>query len=284
MIILHDVWFSYTPGIPVLKGISLKIKEGEFIAIIGPNGSGKTTLAKHLNGLLKPEKGIVLIDGMDTKVTSVATLAKRVGYVFQNPDKFLFSETVEDELRFTLKNFGVSERQMKEYIDETLTLLNLEKFRDRSPFSLSGGEQRRVAIASVLVVKPKYLILDEPTVGQDANEKRRLADVLFNLNKKGTTIILISHDIEFVSEYASRILVLVDGRILTDGSAETVLTNEKLLKMANVIPPQIVQLFSKLRTNGFDFPRNVIKFNEALSLIYERVSKKLIGGNYNVSF
>ncbi|MHA1469448.1 MAG: energy-coupling factor ABC transporter ATP-binding protein, partial [Candidatus Asgardarchaeia archaeon] len=203
---------------------------------------------------------------------------------FQNPDKFLFSETVEDELRFTLKNFGVPERQMKEYIDETLTLLNLEKFRDRSPFSLSGGEQRRVAIASVLVVKPKYLILDEPTVGQDANEKRRLADVLFNLNKKGTTIILISHDIEFVSEYASRILVLVDGRILTDGSAETVLTNEKLLKMANVIPPQIVQLFSKLRTNGFDFPRNVIKFNEALSLIYERVSKKLIGGNYNVSF
>ncbi|MEQ9715962.1 MAG: energy-coupling factor ABC transporter ATP-binding protein [Candidatus Asgardarchaeum sp.] len=284
MIILHDVWFSYTPGIPVLKGISLKIKEGEFIAIIGPNGSGKTTLAKHLNGLLKPEKGIVLIDGVDTKVTSVATLAKRVGYVFQNPDKFLFSETVEDELRFTLKNFGVPERQMKEYIDETLTLLNLEKFRDRSPFSLSGGEQRRVAIASVLVVKPKYLILDEPTVGQDANEKRRLADVLFNLNKKGTTIILISHDIEFVSEYASRILVLVDGRILTDGSAETVLTNEKLLKMANVIPPQIVQLFSKLRTNGFDFPRNVIKFNEALSLIYERVSKKLIGGNYNVSF
>jgi len=284
MIILHDVWFSYTPGIPVLKGISLKIKEGEFIAIIGPNGSGKTTLAKHLNGLLKPEKGIVLIDGMDTKVTSVATLAKRVGYVFQNPDKFLFSETVEDELRFTLKNFGVSENQMKEYIDETLTLLNLEKFRDRSPFSLSGGEQRRVAIASVLVVKPKYLILDEPTVGQDANEKRRLADILSNLNKKGTTIILISHDIEFVSEYASRILVLVDGRILTDGSAETVLTNEKLLKMANVIPPQIVQLFSKLRTNGFDFPRNVIKFNEALSLIYERVSKKLIGGNYNVSF
>ncbi|MGQ4833465.1 MAG: energy-coupling factor ABC transporter ATP-binding protein [Candidatus Asgardarchaeia archaeon] len=279
MIIFNNVWFSYNNSHDfILKGISLQIREGEFVALIGPNGAGKTTLAKHINGLLKPIIGSVLVDDIDTRKASVAELAKKVGYVFQNPDKFLFSETVEDELRFTLKNLGYPDDEIPELIDKTLSELNLLDFKSRSPFSLSGGEQRRVALAAILVGRPKYLILDEPTVGQDALEKKNLAKLLKSLNENGTTILIITHDIEFISELVSRTIVLKNGHILLDGPTNKVLTKANLLSMANIYPPQISQLFLELNKMNKQIPSDIVRFDEALSFFHTLITNKFRRG------
>ncbi|MEM3716029.1 MAG: ABC transporter ATP-binding protein, partial [Candidatus Bathyarchaeia archaeon] len=167
MIEVEDVYFTYPNGVEALKGVSLKIYDGEFIAIMGQNGAGKTTLVKHFNGLLKPTRGRVLVDGVDTRHTTVASLARKVGFVFQNPDHQLFSETVEEEISFALRNFGFDENVIRERVEWALNLLDLAQYRKASPFMLSGGERKRVALASVLAWDPDILVLDEPTIGQD---------------------------------------------------------------------------------------------------------------------
>ena len=166
MIEVKDICFSYQSGVQALKGVSLTIKDGEFVAIMGQNGAGKTTLVKHFNGLLKATKGQVLVDGVDTTKVSIAKLSRDVGFVFQNPDSQLFSETVEDEIAFALKNFGYEPEVIEKRITWALNLLNLTQYRKTSPFMLSGGERKRVALASILAWDPKTLILDEPTIGQ----------------------------------------------------------------------------------------------------------------------
>ena len=174
MIEVKDVYFTYPNGVEALKGVSLIIKNGEFVAIMGENGAGKTTLVKHFNGLLKPTKGEVLIDNVNTQDISVAKLARKVGFVFQNPDHQLFSESVEDEISFALKNFGFEEKVIKKQVDWALNLLDVLQYRKTSPFMLSGGERKRVALASILAWDPKIIILDEPTIGQDHQQKEKL--------------------------------------------------------------------------------------------------------------
>jgi len=181
MIIVDNVGFTYPSGVEAIKGISLVINDGEFIAIMGQNGAGKTTLVKHFNGLLKPTSGTILVDNVETTKTTIATLSKSVGFVFQNPDHQLFSETVEEEIAFALKNFGFEQETVEKQVTWALNLLSLEQYRKTSPFMLSGGERKRVALASVLAWNPKILILDEPTIGQDHEQKERLRQFILQL-------------------------------------------------------------------------------------------------------
>jgi len=272
MIEAQDIYFTYPNGVEALKGISLTIQNGEFVAIMGQNGAGKTTLVKHFNGLLKPTKGKVLIDEVDTTKVSVATLARNVGFVFQNPDHQLFSETVEDEIAFALKNFGFKENVTKRRVTWALNLLGLTQYRKTSPFMLSGGERKRVALASVLAWNPKILILDEPTIGQDYQQKEKLRQFILQMKAQRKTIIIVTHDVEFVAECNPRVLLMLEGKVVADGEARKVLTNLEILTQASIVPPQIAQIF--LQLSDLELPKNVIDIYEAQGILLKILERK----------
>lgn len=273
MIEVQDVYFTYPSGVEALKGVSLTIKDGEFVSIMGENGAGKTTLVKHFNGLLKPTKGTVLVNGVDTKKVSVAALARRVGFVFQNPDHQLFSETVEDEVAFALRNFGFSEEVIKRRVEWALNLLGLSQYRKSSPFMLSGGERKRVALASVLAWDPEILILDEPTIGQDYQQKEILRQFIMQLREQGKTIIIVTHDVEFVAECNPRVILMRDGRIIADGEAKKVLTDPETLSKASIIPPQITQVFFQLPELNVN--SGIIDIYEARDILVKVLKKEV---------
>ncbi|MCJ7713344.1 energy-coupling factor ABC transporter ATP-binding protein, partial [Candidatus Bathyarchaeota archaeon] len=225
MIEVENVSFAYPNNVKALKDVSLLINDGEFVAIMGQNGAGKTTLVKHFNGLLKPSTGIVRIDHVETTKTSVAALAKDSGFVFQNPDHQLFSETVEEEIAFALKNFGFEKDIVEKRITWALNLLGLSQYRKTSPFLLSGGERKRVALASVLAWNPKTLILDEPTIGQDYRQKENLRQFIIQMQTQKKTVVIVTHDVEFVAECNPRVLLMKDGTIVADGEGKEILTN-----------------------------------------------------------
>jgi len=261
MIEVESVYFTYPNGVDALKGASLTIQNGEFVAIMGQNGAGKTTLVKHFNGLLKPTKGRVFVDGVETTKVSVAALARNVGFVFQNPDHQLFSETVEDEIAFALRNFGFKENVIKRRVTWALNLIGLTQYRKTSPFMLSGGERKRAALASVLAWNPKILILDEPTIGQDYQQKEKLRQFILQMKTQRKTIIIVTHDVEFVAECNPRVLLMRNGKIVADGEAKRVLTNPEVLIQASIVPPQIAQIFIQL--SDWKAPKNVIDIYEA---------------------
>jgi len=271
MIEVKDVYFKYPNGIEALKGVSMTIKDGEFVAIMGQNGAGKTTLVKHFNGLLKPTKGKVLVDNVDTTKTSIAKLSKNVGFVFQNPDSQLFSETVEDEIAFALKNFGYEPEIIEKRIGWALNLLNLTAYRKTSPFMLSGGERKRVALASVLAWDPKTLILDEPTIGQDYEQKEKLRQFVMQMRTQQKTIIAVTHDVEFVAECNPRVLLMREGKVTADGIATEILTDPQILTQASIVPPQIAQIFLELP--GLGLPRDIIDVYEAGKILQNVLEK-----------
>jgi len=272
MIEVKDIYFAYPNGIEALKGISLTIKEGEFIAIMGQNGAGKTTLIKHFNGLLKPTKGDVLVDGINTKETSVAKLARNVGFVFQNPDNQLFCETVEEEVAFALKNFGFEESTWKKRVTWALNLLGLAEYRKTSPFMLSGGERKRVALASVLAWDPKVVVMDEPTIGQDYEQKEKLRQFIVQLNTQGKTVVVVTHDVEFVAECNPRVILMAEGKIVADGIGKKVLTDVTGLAQASIVPPQITKIFMELK--DFEMATDVIDLYEAREILLRRLGEK----------
>jgi energy-coupling factor transport system ATP-binding protein len=268
---VQDLHFSYPNGVNAVDGISLSIHKGEFIAIMGENGAGKTTLVKHFNGLLRPSKGHIRVDGDDISSMSVAALSRKVGLVFQNPDDQLFSENVEDEIGFALHNFGFSKEVIEKRVDWALNLLDLERYRLSSPFILSGGERKRVALGSVLAWDPEIVVLDEPTIGQDYAQKERLMHFLMHLRTQGKTTIIVTHDVEFVAECKPRIVLMAKGKIIADGPIKEIITNEDALKKASVAPPEITKIFSLLKDRGF--PRDILEVDEAIKvLIPEDVS------------
>jgi len=269
MIEVKDVHFAYPTGVKALRGVSLTIHDGDFIAIMGQNGAGKTTLVKHLNGLLKPTEGEVIVDKVKTKETSVAKLARKVGFVFQNPDHQLFCETVEEEVAFALKNFGFKDKATKKRVNWALNLLDLEGYRQTSPFMLSGGERKRVALASVLAWDPKYVILDEPTIGQDYQQKEKLRQFIIQLNAQEKTVIIVTHDVEFVAECNPRVVLMTDGKIVADGEAQKILTNPELVAQASIVPPQITQIFLGLADLGL--PTDIIDVHEAREVLITRL-------------
>ncbi len=272
MIEAQNVHFSYANKVEALKGVSLTIKDGEFLAIMGQNGAGKSTLVKHFNGLLKPTTGKVLVDGVETTKTSVATLARNVGFVFQNPDHQLFSETVEDEIGFALKNFGFESKVIEERVTWALNLLSLTQYRKTSPFLLSGGERKRVALASVLAWDPKTLILDEPTIGQDHEQKEILRQFILQMQTQNKTVVIVTHDVEFVAECNPRVVLMKDGNIVAEGEGKDILTNPTVLAESSIVLPQIAQIFMKLAPLGF--PKNIIDIYEAKDIILKAKESK----------
>jgi len=268
-----DISYSYPNGVEAIKNVSLNISKGEFVAIMGENGAGKTTLVKHFNGLLRPQIGKIFIDGIDSATMSVAALARKVGLVFQNPDDQLFSENVEEEIKFALKNFGFNKEIIEKRVNWALNLLGIERYRKSSPFILSGGERKRVALASVLAWDPDVLVLDEPTIGQDYAQKERLRHFLLQLRSQGKTTVIVTHDVEFVVDSKPRILLMSQGRIIADGPAELVMTDFEMLEKASVSPPEILKVFRSISELGF--PRNVFDVDEAAEII----SRSLKGGS-----
>ena len=261
MIEVKDVFFSYPIGVEALKGVSLNIGDGEFVAVMGQNGAGKTTLIKHFNGLLKPSKGEVLVDGISTRDVSVAKLARKVGFVFQNPDHQLFSDTVHEEVAFGLRNFGFDAETVEKRVTWALNLLDLTDYAKTSPFLLSGGERKRVALASVLAWDPRVVILDEPTIGQDYRQKENLRQFIVQLNEQGKTVVVVTHDVEFVAECSPRVVLMSEGKVIADGEAKKILTDTTLTLSASIVPPQITQIFLGLSEYGL--PSDVIDVSEA---------------------
>jgi energy-coupling factor transport system ATP-binding protein len=239
VIILDDVHFAYEGIYTALQGVSLQIDDGDRVAIMGTNGAGKTTLVKQLNGLLRPHRGRVILDGIDTRRYSVAELAREIGLVMQNPDHQLFLDSVEKEILFGLKQLGFSSDEARSRCENTLSNLGLESLSHRSPFTLSGGERKRVALASVLATEPRILVLDEPTIGQDARQKENLAQMLRGLNEKGRTVIVVTHDIEFVIENFPRTIAMANGTIVADGPTNSVLSNDKVIERCSLTAPQL---------------------------------------------
>ena len=251
MISINNASFRYpSTSTDVLTNVNLQIHDGEFVAIMGENGAGKTTLVKMFNGLLRPRSGSVQIDGVDTSERSVAQLSRDVGLVFQNPDHQLFAETVSEELSFSLRNFGFDEQVIKRRVTNISTALDLEKYISSSPFVLSGGERKRVALAAVLVWDPKHLIMDEPTIGQDYLQKDRLRNFIVQLISQGKTIVIVTHDVEFVAECKPRVVLLSKGTVIADDTATRILTNDELLAKASLVRPQIAQLMHQLPALG----------------------------------
>jgi energy-coupling factor transport system ATP-binding protein len=232
--------------VKALGGINWKASEGEFIALLGQNGSGKTTLAKHCNGLLKPTAGRMLVRGKPTVAFSHKDLAQEVGYIFQNPDHQIFARTVEEEVGFGLKVLGMDSKTIQQRMAEALEVVELQGYEKQLPFTLTKGERQRVAVASVLAVQPKVIILDEPTTGLDYNHQRRMMDLLRRLNQRGHTIIIITHSMWVAAEYAHRTVVLKEGAIILDGPSRYVFAQESRLAGASLAPPPLVQISNRL--------------------------------------
>jgi len=243
----RDVTFVHQNGVKALDGVTLSIEKQELVGIVGENGAGKTTLVRHINGLLKPTSGVVQVDGVGTRSTSVAQLARKIGIAFQNPDHQLFSENVEHEITFALKNFGFEQQLVEQRLNWALEFFGLEEYRKSSPLILSGGEKKRLTLASILAWDPEVVVLDEPTVGQDAIQKEKLVEIVKLLHSTGKTIIVVSHDVEFMWSLQPRLLVMKQGRILEDGACSRVMRDRELLEQARVSQPQLVALYEAMR-------------------------------------
>lgn len=273
--------YSYQAGSPfaieALHDIDLTIAAGELVAIIGHSGSGKSTLAQLLAGLILPTSGSVLIDGAKPAKGGVF---RQVGLVFQYPEQQLFGETILEEVAFGAKNYGASEQELASIVDNALTEVDLspQLFIERSPFSLSGGQKRRVAIASILAINPEIMILDEPTAGLDQRGRRWIIDLVKRLRERqGKTVIWISHNMEEVAELAQRIIVLSKGQKILDGDPHQVFAAEQQLLDSGLDIPQPAQLVRRLRKRGIPLPAQAITVGEA-----SREISAWLGGDGNV--
>jgi energy-coupling factor transport system ATP-binding protein len=248
MIEFKDVTFVHSTGTRALDHVNLAIGEAQTVAIVGENGAGKTTLVKHITGLLKPTSGVVIVDGADTRQKTTAELSRKVGVAFQNPDHQLFSESVEEEIAFALRNFGFSNELINQRIDWSLNFFGLSEYRKSSPLTLSGGEKKRLTIACILSWDPKVVVLDEPTVGQDSIQKEKLSETIKMLQSTGKTVIIVSHDIEFLWPMQPRMIVMSKGKVIADGPAPELMLQQEILSNARVSQPQLVSLYQILAT------------------------------------
>lgn len=238
--------FTYPTGLEALKGINLTIHSGEQVAIVGQNGAGKTTLVRHFNGLLRPTSGSIFIGDWETTQFSVAKLASRVGYVFQNPDDQLFSRDVLSEITFGPRNLGYAKEKVDELVQRALTLTELSDKTETNPYDLSPTWRKMIALASIIAMDTPIVIFDEPTTGQDAVNVARIANVIAELKREGKTVITITHDIDFCAENFERVIALSNGQVLLDGPAREVLGQEEILAQTYVDPPQLTRLGKRL--------------------------------------
>ncbi len=274
MILFDGVGFEYEPDRPVLRNINLELASGQVIGLMGENGAGKTTLVKQINGLLKPTTGAVYVDGVDTRDTSTAQLAKKVGFVFQNADHQLFADTLQTEVAFALRNLGFSKEEIDDRVTRYLELFELTRYEDQSPFLLSGGERKRLALASVLCVEPSVLILDEPTQAQDALQKEKLLKFIDTFRGPNHILLLVTHDVEFAIRAVDRLLILSQGQLIADGSPHHILSNPLILDRARLLPPQLTQLAHQLAEQVPQFPTDVATIAEAVDAVNQLIRRR----------
>ncbi len=236
----------YPNGFKAVADVDMQVREGEFLAVLGQNGSGKTTFVKHLNGLLKPSSGSCMVCGMDTSKQTIYEIGRSVGFVFQNPDHQIFSETVREEVAFSPKLRGVPEDQLAERMKEALHAVDLDGYEEKDPFTLSKGERQRVAVASVLSAQPRIIILDEPTTGLDYKEQRRMMELIKRLNENGHTVIIITHTMWVVAEYAHKVAVFSEGKLAMYGRTRDVFSNDEKLRSYSLRTPHIVNMSNML--------------------------------------
>ena len=278
-----DVWFHYqnedfeeenAPIKQVLKGISLDIKRGEFVAVLGHNGSGKSTIAKHFNAILTADKGTILVDGIDASDDEkLFDIRQRVGMVFQNPDNQIVATIVEEDVAFALENLGVDPVEMRERVDDALKDVGMYKFKEHAPHQLSGGQKQRVAIAGIIAMCPDCIVLDEPTAMLDPIGRKEVMKTIKKLNREhGVTIILITHYMDEAAK-ADRIVVMDSGKTILDGTPKEVFKNVELLKSVGLDVPQVTELAFGLRNNGIDIPDDIITEEECIEEIIKIIEK-----------
>ncbi len=263
LISVKDITFGYEENLPVVKDLSLEIDEGKYIAIIGHNGSGKSTLAKLLNGLLKVEKGDVVVDGLSVlDKKNLFEIRKKVGVVFQNPDNQLIASIVEDEIAFGVENIGLDREEMGKRIDFALSAVGMSEFRKSTPSRLSGGQKQRIAIAGVLALMPKVLVLDESTAMLDPKGRKEVLDVVKRLNKeRNMTVVAITHYME-ETVFADEIIVLDKGKIAMKGSPKEVFANKAKIKELGLELPPVTALAEKIKSAGLDVREDVLTVEE----------------------
>lgn len=278
---ITNVEYIYSPNTPfevhALKDINLHIDSGSYVAVIGQTGSGKSTFIQHLNGLILPTAGQVTVNNLDIKDKKQRRkIRKEVGIVFQYPEHQLFEETVFKDIAFGPTNLGFSEEQIKEAVFKSLKAVGLgEELLDKSPFDLSGGQMRRVAIAGVLAMEPKILVLDEPTAGLDPRARQAILKMIYRLQRtRKLSIILVTHDMIAAASFAERILVMHQGRVVLDGSPSEVFSHADELRKIGLAVPPVTLLCHNLKQSGFDIPDVILTAEQALAAILKNLEVK----------
>ena len=291
---VKNLTYIYDPGTPnektALSNINLTIRKGEFVGIIGHTGSGKSTLIQHLNGLVKPTSGNIVYNGEDIfeepiakskkqaralKGAKMKRIRQKIGLVFQYPEHQLFEMTVAKDIAFGPTNMGLKQEEIDRRVDEAMKMVGLdEKYKEKSPFELSGGQKRRVAIAGVLAMQPDYLILDEPTAGLDPKGRDHILSQIQSLQKeKGLTVILVSHSMEDVAKHVDRIIAMRKGRVQFDGTPEEVFAHADELKAIGLGVPQVTELGNQLAAKGFDVPHAMLNLDQMEAYLLEKFKR-----------
>ncbi|MGH4052234.1 MAG: energy-coupling factor transporter ATPase [Clostridium sp.] len=266
---LSYIYMAKTPfEKKAIDDVSIEIKQGEFIALIGHTGSGKSTLIQHINGLLKPTAGRLLIDDIDItqKNVKLTNVRKKVGLVFQYPEYQLFEETIEKDIAFGPKNLGLDNDEINKRVQRAMKIVGLDyqQYKDKSPFEISGGQKRRVAIAGVIAMEPKILILDEPTAGLDPKGRDDILGKILDLyNENDMTIILVSHSMEDVAKVANRILVMDNGKCILDGTPQKIFRQVEILESVGLAVPQVTYLIRELHNKGFNLSSDIFTIQKA---------------------
>jgi len=282
-IVIEQLNYVYMSGGPyetkALNNVNLTIGDGEFIGLIGHTGSGKSTLVQHLNGLLMPSSGRILVDGMDLadKATDRRAVRQRVGLVFQYPENQLFEETVEKDIAFGPKNLGLDEHEIARRVKDAMrrVALDYDELHERSVFELSGGQMRRVAIAGVLAMEPQVLVLDEPCAGLDPRGREEILSLIRDLHREaGTTIVMVSHSMDDVASLAERVIVMNHGEVVMDGAPRDVFSCGEELRGMGLDVPQAVILAQKLREKGYDIPEGIYRTEEIMAQIMKIAGKE----------
>lgn len=277
----ENLTYTYSQGTPFEKtavdNVQLEIEGGELIGIIGHTGSGKSTLIQHFNGLIRPTSGKIYIDGQDIwdKSVKIRDIRFKVGLVFQYPEYQIFEETVYKDISFGPKNMGLTEEETDKRVRETAKMLEIpEDMLERSPFELSGGQKRRVAIAGVMAMEPKVLILDEPTAGLDPKGRDKVLELIARYQReKNTTVLLVSHSMEDVARFASKILVMNKGKLFCYDDTAAVFRRSAEIAEMGLAVPQITRVFDRLRTMGYDLPRDIYTVEQAKAAVLKYMGK-----------
>lgn len=250
----ENLSFTYPDGTRALKNINIEIEKGEKVAIIGPNGAGKSTLFSHFNGLTEPTSGCVKIEGkpISFEKDELLKVRQKVGIVFQDPNDQLFAPTVKEDIAFGPMNLGLSYDEVEKRVEDALKMVGMENYEDKTPHHLSGGQQKRIAIAGIIAMKPELMILDEPTAGLDPDGVEKVLNIMNQLNEEGMTLILSSHDIDMISKYADKIFVLYNGEIIESGNKNKIFSDMELLKKAHLRTPITTEILYNLKESGLN--------------------------------